>query len=183
MKRKRMNLRLFDPVHVYFRCVGSTQHLKNKYGGGYHLEIKLFPHHVDDESESGRNVQVSLSTSLNREAMSSPVKRQVSGGDGRLREVGLEHGSSALGALMDHVKKAFPGAVQVECFGDRATYSVPREAVSSLAQAFSELERSNALCSFDLYVSIMISPPPPPPPLPKQKLILALKNIVLARLH
>ncbi len=24
-----------------YRCLGSTQHLKNKYGGGYMLEIKL----------------------------------------------------------------------------------------------------------------------------------------------
>ena len=29
------------PYHFIYRCLGSTQHLKNKYGGGYMLEVKL----------------------------------------------------------------------------------------------------------------------------------------------
>ena len=29
-----------DLNFTYFRCLGSTQHLKNKYGGGYVLEVK-----------------------------------------------------------------------------------------------------------------------------------------------
>lgn len=29
---------------MFFRCLGSTQYLKNLYGAGYTLEIKLKPH-------------------------------------------------------------------------------------------------------------------------------------------
>ena len=33
------------PYHFIYRCLGSTQHLKNKYGGGYMLEVKLKQRH------------------------------------------------------------------------------------------------------------------------------------------
>lgn len=29
---------------IFYRCLGSTQYLKNLYGAGYTLEIKLKPH-------------------------------------------------------------------------------------------------------------------------------------------
>ena len=36
------------------RCLGSTQHLKNKYGGGYMLEVKLKQRHEAEAAGSDR---------------------------------------------------------------------------------------------------------------------------------
>ena len=32
------------------RCIGSTQHLKDKFGGGYHLEVKLQGSSTEDQA-------------------------------------------------------------------------------------------------------------------------------------
>lgn len=31
------------PIYINFRCLGSSQHLKDKFGSGYTLEVKLRP--------------------------------------------------------------------------------------------------------------------------------------------
>lgn len=36
-------------IVFFFRCLGSTQHLKNKYGGGYILDIKCKDHSSWDD--------------------------------------------------------------------------------------------------------------------------------------
>jgi ATP-binding cassette, subfamily A (ABC1), member 5 len=49
----------FHPSQQYFpcfRCLGSTQHLKNRYGAGYNLEIKL-KHSDSMNSSSFENIQ------------------------------------------------------------------------------------------------------------------------------
>ena len=33
--------RCFMYILIFYRCIGSNQHLKNKYGSGYMLEVKL----------------------------------------------------------------------------------------------------------------------------------------------
>jgi len=38
-------------VEGKFRCFGSAQHLKNKYGMGYEIEIKISPVACDSEKE------------------------------------------------------------------------------------------------------------------------------------
>ena len=67
------------------------------------------------------------------------VKVRPSLQDDRSRQ---EAGAEALVVVTDRVKRLFPGAWQIESFGDRATYSVPRDSVPSLARAFGELEKS-----------------------------------------
>ncbi len=84
------------------RCLGSTQHLKNKYGGGYILEIKL---------------------------------RVRAGGDG-------EEGEDRWRRLEAEVSEHFPSAESGESFADRRTYTLPRNGVGSLADAFKALEQS-----------------------------------------
>jgi ATP-binding cassette subfamily A (ABC1) protein 5 len=44
------------------RCLGSTQHLKNKYGGGYMLEIKL--KHTDTSEEKWIEVEANIKSSF-----------------------------------------------------------------------------------------------------------------------
>ena len=43
--------------------------------------------------------------------------------------------------LQDYVKQLLPGATQVEVFGGRVTYKVPREYIIALSTIFDALER------------------------------------------
>lgn len=46
---------LFIVLFLHFsRCIGSTQHLKNKFGQGYIIEIKLENQETDDDASSTR---------------------------------------------------------------------------------------------------------------------------------
>jgi ATP-binding cassette subfamily A (ABC1) protein 5 len=42
------------------RCLGSTQHLKNKYGGGYMLEVKLKHRHVNNSADGWESVEAEV---------------------------------------------------------------------------------------------------------------------------
>lgn len=83
------------------RCIGSTQHLKNLYGAGYTLEMKL------------------------------------RGGD----RTPTTPGSNRTDDLKDFVGELFPDAVLEESFADRLVFSVSQQAVTSLADCFSKLEK------------------------------------------
>ena len=64
-----------DSVCVLFRCIGTSQHLKSKYGGGYQLEIKLADsEHGDEDMEKlKRFIQQSFPTSYEIECFSDRV--------------------------------------------------------------------------------------------------------------
>jgi ATP-binding cassette subfamily A (ABC1) protein 5 len=87
---------------LFSRCVGSTQHLKNLYGAGYTLEIKL------------------------------------KAGDSTPTTPACPH---RLTSPKQFVSNLFPTAVLEESFADRLVFSVPQQAVTSLAFCFTQLER------------------------------------------
>lgn len=106
---------------LLIRCLGSTQHLKNLYGAGYTLEVKL--KHIE-------YLQTETSiTSVNG------IDIQPTSFDNTTEQ---EERSVLLRAF---VSDMFPDACLEESFADRLVYSVPQNAVSSLAQCFSKLER------------------------------------------
>ena len=113
------------------RCVGSTQHLKSKYGAGYHLEMKL--------SSTAEGVMTGSSHS---EEQASPTSIAIARQTSALAEADCDHASDALTSLVSHVKETFSGAQLVECFGDRATFAIPAGSVQSLSTVFAYLERS-----------------------------------------
>lgn len=117
----------------FTRCIGSTQHLKNTYGAGYHLEMKL-----SSTADGARAVRSSHS-----DEHPLAVARQTS----TLAEADCDHASELLTSLVSHLKQTFIGARLVECFGDRATFVIPAESVQSLSTAFAALEKSTEFLS------------------------------------
>ena len=107
---------------AHYRCLGSTQHLKSKYGSGYLLEIKL-----DQSSQHGGD--------------------SSAGGGGATSDVA----AAAKQRMLDYIKQLFPRAVESETFGDRSVFAVPRDDVTSLAHVFATLEKGKQndaqLCS------------------------------------
>ncbi|XP_071532999.1 cholesterol transporter ABCA5-like [Panulirus ornatus] len=96
------------------RCVGAIQHLKNKYGGGYNLEIKV------------KNLKSPfVVTDVNSSSLLSS-----------------EEPSNAIEQLQDLVKETFPNAVLDEQFEERIIYKVPQRDVTSLAGCFGMLEKA-----------------------------------------
>lgn len=126
------------------RCLGSTQHLKNLYGAGYTLEIKL--KHVES---------VYSETPVGECAPESSSQEQLQLQDHQ--QVDQHHATAAATsastpviancidnrsmALRNFVTDLFPSATLEESFADRLVYSVPQQAVSSLAECFSRLEK------------------------------------------
>ncbi|XP_068227005.1 cholesterol transporter ABCA5-like [Palaemon carinicauda] len=98
------------------RCIGAIQHLKNKYGGGYNLELKLSPetNHL--------------------------LLRDLSGPPGTPEE-GSERGSRN-DQMSQMVMEAFPNAHVDEQFEERIVYKIPQNDVTSLAGCFSMLEEA-----------------------------------------
>jgi ATP-binding cassette subfamily A (ABC1) protein 5 len=113
------------------RCVGSTQHLKSKYGAGYHLEMKLSSATETLITRSSHSEEQSFSTA-------KAIMRQTSA----LKEADCDHASDGLTSLVSHIKKTFPGTQLIECFGDRATFVIPAESVQSLSSVFACLEKT-----------------------------------------
>lgn len=95
------------------RCVGAIQHLKNKYGGGYTLEMKL--KHRD----------------------SSAVLREIGAPPGHFQQ-----STSMMEEVCTMVKQTFPNAVLDEQFEEHLTYKVPQHDISSLANCFEMLEKT-----------------------------------------
>ncbi|KAK6171363.1 hypothetical protein SNE40_019569 [Patella caerulea] len=89
--------RLAIMVNGKLECLGPSQHLKDKYGSGYLLEIKI---------------------------------KQVANVEEKMDE------------LEEEIKRMFPHYTCAERFGDRGQYKIPREDVTSLAQAFASLENA-----------------------------------------
>ncbi|XP_055600772.1 cholesterol transporter ABCA5-like isoform X2 [Uranotaenia lowii] len=122
------------------RCLGSTQHLKNLYGAGYTLEIKL--KHVESMySETPIESQPSSSQEQlqlqDQSAAATPVINNC-----------IDNRSMA---LRNFVTDLFPSATLEESFADRLVYSVPQQAVSSLAECFSRLEKAKTELDIEEY--------------------------------
>ncbi|KAK7082389.1 ATP-binding cassette sub- A member 5 [Halocaridina rubra] len=97
------------------RCIGAIQHLKNKYGGGYNLELKLGP-------------QVSIlktSDSSNTSEAESDIAEE----------------STSSRHINKLVMDTFPNAVLDEQFEERITYKIPQADVTSLSGCFAMLEK------------------------------------------
>ncbi|XP_033629986.1 ATP-binding cassette sub-family A member 5-like isoform X1 [Asterias rubens] len=90
-------------------CLGTTQHLKSKYGGGYILEVKLNPGeaYYSMDHSSGQAAQL-----LNQH----------------------------LSALDQTIRQVFPAVEVTETFGERVTYRIPKDGVTSLSEVFKAME-------------------------------------------
>ncbi|XP_032674925.1 ATP-binding cassette sub-family A member 5-like isoform X2 [Odontomachus brunneus] len=93
------------------RCIGSTQHLKNLYGAGYTLEMKLLGGDCTPTTPSGDRVA----------------------------------------SLKEFVAGLFPDATLEESFADRLVFAVPQNAVNSLAECFTQLEKAKLELDIEEY--------------------------------
>lgn len=122
--------------------------MKNLYGAGYTLEVKL--KHIDSTSATINQHQKVITT------MNSTNGVGGGGGGCSTSETTTnidqqQHFPLSFDALNEQeerstilrlfVSQLFPDACLEESFADRLVYSVPQNAVSSLAQCFSQLER------------------------------------------
>lgn len=101
-------------VRGSMRCIGPIQHLKNKYGRGYTLEVKVKPNRAP----------VSISNA------SSPS-----------HVISAEKGNSIIKQVQQKVIETFPNATLDEQFEERLIYKVPQTDVMSLALIFEMLEK------------------------------------------
>ncbi|KXJ73909.1 hypothetical protein RP20_CCG014205 [Aedes albopictus] len=125
------------------RCLGSTQHLKNLYGAGYTLEIKL--KHIESVySETPIESQPSSS----REQLQLDQNSAENIGPVPVISNCIDNRSMA---LRNFVTDLFPSATLEESFADRLVYSVPQQGVSSLAECFSRLEKAKTELDIEEY--------------------------------
>lgn len=136
------------------RCLGSTQHLKNIYGAGYTLEVKL--RHIEIVHPPVVTV-VTTTATVSAAATEAPTTTTTTtataNADHNNGTVPSVLQAASLGisaeqeerstALRMFVADLFPDALLEESFADRLVYSVPQTAVSSLAQCFAKLEQGN----------------------------------------
>uniref|UniRef100_A0A8W7Q0T1 ABC transporter domain-containing protein n=1 Tax=Anopheles coluzzii TaxID=1518534 RepID=A0A8W7Q0T1_ANOCL len=122
------------------RCLGSTQHLKNLYGAGYTLEIKL--KHIEN---------VYSETPIESQPSSSQEQLQLDQSTDHIAPVISNCIDNRSMALRNFVTDLFPSATLEESFADRLVYSVPQQAVSSLAECFSRLEKAKTELDIEEY--------------------------------
>ncbi len=123
-------------VRGELRCLGSTQHLKNKYGGGYVLEVKL---RLRGGTSSATEERWSELESGMRFAILCFIFLSIFLSLARW----FEKNSWQFPSLFfPELRSRFPSAETGESFSDRRTYALPREGVGSLADAFRALEDS-----------------------------------------
>jgi len=150
--------------------LGSTQHLKNLYGAGYTLEVKL--KHIEALSTTHLdNQQLSLTQPIiSGTATGTILTTENNIGNNKLKQqendqiisdhindstaclnmiqptsidvtTPIEQHDERSQQLRTFVATLFPDACLEESFADRLVYSVPQNAVSSLAQCFACLEK------------------------------------------
>ena len=107
-------------------CLGSSQHLKNKFGTGYTLEIKLKPHLTNSTESPGDSTYGSISS---REQLMQSVPS--------LTPVAAQ---KELPSEFKFVQENFPACSLIEAFGNRAVFSLPNESVRSISKVFGLLE-------------------------------------------
>ncbi|KAI5722388.1 hypothetical protein M8J76_007632 [Diaphorina citri] len=113
-------------VQGQLRCIGSTQHLKNQYGAGYTLEIKMqvTSYHSEDTTLTHvTTIQNSSAAPESQHRTSAPQNSKA--------------------AQIKHlVSRLFQNHANVEEeFVDRIVFSVPQDSVTSLADTFVALEK------------------------------------------
>eukprot|EP00058_Branchiostoma_floridae_P016823 XP_002602311.1 hypothetical protein BRAFLDRAFT_127318 [Branchiostoma floridae] len=108
-------------VNGQLKCLGSTQHLKNKYGSGYILEVK-----VKEQSED-----------INNDLDARWVQRNLV--------------SRSLDRLDSFVHDLFPDAAEAEVISNHVTYNIPKEDVRSLARVFTALEEGKTNVGIEEY--------------------------------
>ena len=105
------------------RCVaiGTPESLKNKFGQGYTLEVKLTP-----KTEEVKQIQPTPSGQVQSD------------------KPGVTQGKSKIKAAFEDeiiaVADKFPGCRILESFGNRAIYSILIGSFKSVSQAFATLE-------------------------------------------
>ncbi|KAI5725432.1 hypothetical protein M8J77_015294 [Diaphorina citri] len=115
-------------VQGQLRCIGSTQHLKNQYGAGYTLEIKMqvTSYHSEDTTLTHvTTIQNSSAAPESQHRTSAPQNSKA--------------------AQIKHlVSRLFQNHANVEEeFVDRIVFSVPQDSVTSLADTFVALEKAH----------------------------------------
>ncbi|CAB3246103.1 unnamed protein product [Arctia plantaginis] len=151
------------------RCIGSTQHLKNLYGAGYTLEMKIGSNNQKVMMES----DLSMTPSPLRSNENSPSLGEADEGGSGGGSVGGEaegeaeavdasihtplvagtppsarhnhqrtesSGGANAEAAIALVAQLFPSAILEENFSERLVFSVPQSSVSSLARCFQQIE-------------------------------------------
>lgn len=106
-------------VRGSMRCIGPIQHLKNKYGGGYTLEVKV-------QKERAPPPVSLVSASAFPHPSSSTNEQQT---------------NNMIEEVQTLVQETFPNAVLDEQFDERLIYKVPQTDVTSLALIFETLEK------------------------------------------
>jgi ATP-binding cassette subfamily A (ABC1) protein 3 len=119
-------------VNGQFKCLGSIQHLKNKYGSGYTLQAKV---RKDGHSNHQRTSPTSLSTS--EEEANSPDPHIGNRGGVSTAPPTDESDTTRLHAF---INDTFPGAILLEEHQGEVTYQLCNEMLS-WATVFREMER------------------------------------------
>jgi len=153
--------RLAIMVNGYFKCLGSIQHLKNKYGAGYTLQVKVKltapPEPLNDlRSSVSRNISFrrAHSHSGSRSQTPSNVVENPSVADrfghSGLHDVSVERARTPgifnpydTTALHIFIREAFPGALLLEEHQGAVTYQIP-SANTTWSTVFRQLENNKA---------------------------------------
>ncbi|KAL0868036.1 hypothetical protein ABMA27_008685 [Loxostege sticticalis] len=152
------------------RCIGSTQHLKNLYGAGYTLEMKIGQNNqkmmepesmspsplrstenspslgeADEGGSGGGSVCPGTEAEAEAEAVDVSIHTPlVAGTPPAARQQHHRTESSGGGpsaeAAIALVSQIFPSAILEENFAERLVFSVPQSSVSSLARCFQQIE-------------------------------------------
>ena len=120
-------------------CIGSPQHLKDKFGAGYTMEIKirsdLSPVAINDPfSVSTTNTMVELMS--RRLSSAAPISNA---GSGAANEVAATR--KKIPMEFKFIEESFPNCVLLEAFGNRAVFFIAKDAIQSISQTFAILEQ------------------------------------------
>eukprot|EP01016_Furgasonia_blochmanni_P012263 TRINITY_DN1589_c0_g2_i3.p1 TRINITY_DN1589_c0_g2~~TRINITY_DN1589_c0_g2_i3.p1 ORF type:complete len:214 (-),score=51.15 TRINITY_DN1589_c0_g2_i3:258-821(-) len=161
-----------------FRCMGSTQHVKSKYGSGYEIEIKVdLPTHEEVDSMLAA-ISVSRDKSLNTQEVSNLLNQlnanflvnQISeAGWGatifyEIKGKGFAHASAVAElviletrgkALFEFLKREFPDVEMIEHFQSFFRYKISQGAV--LSRIFSVLEDHKSELKIHQYAVLQTS--------------------------
>ena len=117
---------------VCCRCLGSTQHLKDRHGSGYVLEVKLAPPSLQAQATSNQQAQATS----NQQQASQELSYQQQDDD------------QQLGRFCEEVERTFDGAQVLEPFGDRVTFRIAQHSVGSLSRVFAWFEEGTCFYCF-----------------------------------
>ncbi|GAU89748.1 hypothetical protein RvY_02259 [Ramazzottius varieornatus] len=114
-------------VNGTMHCIGSSQHLKDKYGSGYVLEIRLS---VPPSVVPPRDPTFPAQTSVNQGVMSAPAIPAVP----TATEIAHQKAKA-------EVLKMFPKANCTEQQHNTMVFTIGRDQISSLGATFADLDK------------------------------------------